>query len=123
MRASLLLHPAINKSAWQRFVQTFPNYPQSLPRTGYVGNGRIERSFRTDEEEFYQVEDLADLGGLEQALLAWNRAYEAAPPIKPWATIPQTSSITTGSILMQRERRSCPISPDPVHSIVVRKPI
>ena len=27
-----------------------PNYPQ--------GNGRIERSFRTDEEEFYQVEDL-----------------------------------------------------------------
>ena len=34
------------------------NYPQ--------GNGRIERSFRTDEEEFYQVEDLpTGLGGLE----------------------------------------------------------
>ena len=26
-----------------------PNYTQSLPRTGYGGNGRIERSFRTDE--------------------------------------------------------------------------
>ena len=50
-----------------------PNYLQ--------GNGRIERSFRTDEEEFYQVEDLpADLGGLEQALLAWNRTYETVRP-------------------------------------------
>jgi transposase InsO family protein len=46
-----------------------PNYPQ--------GNGRIERNLRTDEEEFSQVEDLpADLGGLEQALLAWNLTYE-----------------------------------------------
>lgn len=45
-----------------------PNYPQ--------GNGCIERSFRTDEEEFYQVEELpADLGGLEAALLAWNHIY------------------------------------------------
>ena len=50
-----------------------PNYPQ--------GNGRIERSFRTDEEEFYQVEDLpTDLGSLEQALLAWNRTYETVRP-------------------------------------------
>lgn len=50
-----------------------PNYPQ--------GNGRIERSFRTDEEEFYQVEELpADLGGLEAALLAWNRVYETVRP-------------------------------------------
>ncbi len=57
-----------------------PNYPQSLPRTGYGANGSIERSFRTDEKEFYQVEDLpADLGDLEQALLAWNRTYETAP--------------------------------------------
>ena len=44
-----------------------PNYPQ--------GNGRIERSFRTDEEELP-----ADLGGLEQALLAWNRTYETVCP-------------------------------------------
>tara|TARA_B100001971_G_C18170823_1_gene527012 strand:+ start:611 stop:1294 length:684 start_codon:yes stop_codon:yes gene_type:complete len=50
-----------------------PNYPQ--------GNGRIERSFRTDEEEFYQVEELpADLGGLEAALLAWNHLYETVRP-------------------------------------------
>ena len=50
-----------------------PNYPQ--------GNGQVERSFRTDEEEFYQVEDLpTDLDGLEAALLAWNRIYETVRP-------------------------------------------
>lgn len=50
-----------------------PNYPQ--------GNGRVERSFRTDEEEFYQVEELpAQLGGLEVALLAWNHVYETVRP-------------------------------------------
>lgn len=50
-----------------------PNYPQ--------GNGQIERSFRTDEDEFYQVEELpVDLGGLETALLAWNRVYEQVRP-------------------------------------------
>lgn len=47
-----------------------PYYPQ--------GNGRIERSFRTDDDEFYHVYDLpADFGGLETALLAWNRRYES----------------------------------------------
>jgi transposase InsO family protein len=50
-----------------------PNYPQ--------GNGRIERSFRTDAEEFYQVEELpADIGGLEAALVAWNQIYEQVRP-------------------------------------------
>ncbi|MFA4837074.1 MAG: helix-turn-helix domain-containing protein [Dehalococcoidia bacterium] len=50
-----------------------PNYPQ--------GNGRIERSFRTDEEEFYQVADLpADLDGIEAALQEWNRVYEQVRP-------------------------------------------
>jgi putative transposase len=50
-----------------------PYYPQ--------GNGQIERSFRTDEEEFYQVVDLpADLSGLENALLAWNQVYERVRP-------------------------------------------
>ncbi len=50
-----------------------PNYPQ--------GNGRIERSFRTDEEEFYQVEELpAELGRLEAALQAWNQVYETVRP-------------------------------------------
>jgi transposase InsO family protein len=50
-----------------------PNYPQ--------GNGRVERSFRTDEEEFYQVEELpAELGRLEAALQAWNHVYETVRP-------------------------------------------
>jgi putative transposase len=50
-----------------------PNYPQ--------GNGHVERSFRTDEEEFYQVEELpAELDGIEAALLAWNRVYERVRP-------------------------------------------
>jgi len=50
-----------------------PNYPQ--------GNGRIERSFRTDEEEFYQVEELpTTLGGLEAALLRWNSLYQTVRP-------------------------------------------
>ena len=50
-----------------------PNYPQ--------GNGQVERSFRTDEDEFYQVEDLpADLDGIEAALLVWNRVYEQVRP-------------------------------------------
>ncbi len=50
-----------------------PNYPQ--------GNGRVERSFRTDDEEFYHVQELpADRGGLEAALLAWNHIYENIRP-------------------------------------------
>jgi len=50
-----------------------PNYPQ--------GNGRIERSFRTDDDEFYHLQDLpADIGGLEAALLAWNHRYETRRP-------------------------------------------
>jgi transposase InsO family protein len=50
-----------------------PHYPQ--------GNGRIERSFKTDEEEFYQVEDLpADLRGLAHKLAAWNKTYETVRP-------------------------------------------
>jgi putative transposase len=50
-----------------------PNYPQ--------GNGRIERSFRTDDDEFYHVHALpADFGGLHGALLAWNHRYESRRP-------------------------------------------
>ena len=41
----------------------------------------MERSFRTDDEEFYHVQELpADLGGLEAALLAWNHIYENVRP-------------------------------------------
>jgi transposase InsO family protein len=47
-----------------------PYYPQ--------GNGRIERSFRTDDDEFCHVHDLpADFGGLKDSLLAWNHRYES----------------------------------------------
>ncbi|MEO7665581.1 MAG: integrase core domain-containing protein, partial [Dehalococcoidia bacterium] len=47
-----------------------PYYPQ--------GNGRIERSFRTDDDEFYHVYDLpADFAALKNALLAWNHRYES----------------------------------------------
>jgi putative transposase len=50
-----------------------PNYPQ--------GNGRVERAFRTDEEEFYQVEELpAEIRGMEAALQRWNRIYETVRP-------------------------------------------
>ncbi len=41
----------------------------------------MERSFRSDDEEFYHVQELpADLGGLEAALLVWNHAYENVRP-------------------------------------------
>jgi putative transposase len=50
-----------------------PNYPQ--------GNGRIERSFRTDDDEFYNVYDLpSDRAALEASLIAWNRRYESRRP-------------------------------------------
>jgi len=50
-----------------------PNYPQ--------GNGRIERSFGTDEREFWQVEELpGDLAGLRAALAAWDHVYHTERP-------------------------------------------
>ena len=58
-----------------------PNYPQ--------GNGRIERSFRTDEEEFYRWRILS--GRATTGSLSYG--------IKPLVTRPRTS-ITTGSTLM-----------------------
>lgn len=64
--------PAVQEHGLTHYFNR-PNYPQ--------GNGRVERSFRTDEEEFYQVEELpADLGGLEAALQAWNQLYERVRP-------------------------------------------
>ena len=50
-----------------------PNYPQ--------GNGRVERSFLTDDQEFHEVEDLATTAdGLERQLAVWNRIYEEIRP-------------------------------------------
>ncbi|MFH1560725.1 MAG: integrase core domain-containing protein [Chloroflexota bacterium] len=58
-----------------------PDYAQSLPRACRRGSGCIERSFRTDEEESYQVEGLpADLDELEAALLHWDPVYETVWP-------------------------------------------
>lgn len=50
-----------------------PNYPQ--------GNGRVERSFLTDDLEFHEVEELATtVEGLERQLIVWNRVYEEIRP-------------------------------------------
>ena len=50
-----------------------PNYPQ--------GNGRVERSFLTDDQEFHEVEELTPTAeGLERQLVVWNRVYEEIRP-------------------------------------------
>ena len=50
-----------------------PNYPQ--------GQGRIERTFLTDEQEFFEVEELTGVASeLEPKLLAWNNVYESVRP-------------------------------------------
>lgn len=86
-----------------------PSYPQ--------GNGQIERSFRTDEEEFYQVEDLpADLGRLEAALLGTGSTNRCGP-IRLWVTKHPISSTRTGSKIVILDRRHCPICPDPIHAV------
>ena len=64
--------PAVRKLQLTHYFNR-PNYPQ--------GNGRIERVFRTDEDEFLQVYDLPKtLPQLEEALLAWNHTYETVRP-------------------------------------------
>ena len=50
-----------------------PNYPK--------GQGRIERSFLTDDLEFHQVEDLpSGVAELQVRLAAWNHVYEEIRP-------------------------------------------
>jgi len=50
-----------------------PNYPK--------GQGRIERSFRTDDLEFHEVDDLpSSVGELQTRLAAWNHVYEEVRP-------------------------------------------
>jgi hypothetical protein len=67
-------------SSWVTSVQRPPSSISLTTSTGPYypqGNGRIERSFRTDDDEFYHAQDLpADFGGLEAALIAWNQRYE-----------------------------------------------
>ena len=71
-----------------------PNYPQ--------GNGRIEGSFRTDEEEFYQVEELpADLGGLlAPPFSLGTKSMSRCGHIRLWIIKPQSNLIRTGSKLI-----------------------
>jgi putative transposase len=50
-----------------------PNYPQ--------GQGRIERTFLTDEQEFFEVEELSgNAAALERKLSRWNAIYEGIRP-------------------------------------------
>ena len=79
---------AIQTDGGSEFLGAFKEAVQRLGLVHYVnrphypqGNGRIERSFRTDEEEFYQVYELpADWGGQQAALHTWNRRYETWRP-------------------------------------------
>ena len=60
------------------FTQYHDNYS-----THSIGKSNAKRHWSdyTDEEEFYQVEELpTNLGGQEAALLAWNRVYETVRP-------------------------------------------
>ena len=76
---------AIQSDGGPEFLGEFTKVASELQLTHYFnrpyypqGNGRIERSFRTDNDEFYHVQDLpADFGGLKTALLAWNHRYES----------------------------------------------
>ena len=76
---------AIQSDGGSEFLGAFTKTAAELRLTHYFnrpyypqGNGRIERSFRTDDDEFYHVYDLpADFGGLKTALLAWNHRYES----------------------------------------------
>ncbi|MFC1522577.1 IS481 family transposase [Elusimicrobiota bacterium] len=38
-------------------------------------NGKVERSFRTDEEEFYSREQFSDIEDIKQKLSGWERYY------------------------------------------------
>ena len=76
---------AIQSDGGPEFLGQFTKTVEELKLTHYFnrpyypqGNGRIERSFRTDDDEFYHVQDLpADIGGLKSALLAWNHRYQS----------------------------------------------
>jgi transposase InsO family protein len=50
-----------------------PNYPQ--------GNGRIERTFLTDEQECFEVEEVSSVESeLRRTVVAWNAVYEDVRP-------------------------------------------
>ncbi len=50
-----------------------PNHPR--------GQGRVERSFLSDDREFHEVEELEETAaGLDRRLQAWNTVYEEVRP-------------------------------------------
>jgi hypothetical protein len=86
------------------------NYPQ--------GNGRVERSFRTDEEEFYQVEKLPPIwAGLRSPCSLGTGPTNRFGLIRLWVINRLSSSTRAGLKTTLQERRSCPICPDPVHGV------
>lgn len=44
-------------------------------------NGKVERSHRTDEEEFYRRAKIANAADLARKLKQWEREYHERPPI------------------------------------------
>lgn len=66
-----------------------PNYPK--------GQGRVERSFLTDDLEFHQVEDLpTSLGELGRALAPGITSMRRCVHIRPWGTSRRTPSMLDG---------------------------
>jgi transposase InsO family protein len=49
------------------------------PRTPQL-NGKVERSHRTDKDEFYQLLTYRDDVGLEKKLAVWERFYNIDRP-------------------------------------------
>jgi transposase InsO family protein len=50
-------------------------------------NGKVERSHRSDQEEFYQLLDYKDDVDLEEKLAEWQRFYDFASPHGAFAGI------------------------------------
>jgi transposase InsO family protein len=79
---------AVQSDGGSEFMKEFGQAASGLGLTHYVtapyhpqSNGRVERAFRTDEEEFYQVAELpAGVPALENALQHWNQVYETVRP-------------------------------------------
>ena len=79
---------AVQSDGGSEFMKEFSTAARMLGLTHYVtvpyhpqSNGRVERAFRTDEEEFYQVAELPTaVPALEAALQRWNHTYETVRP-------------------------------------------
>ena len=64
----------------------------------------------------YAVVDLpADIGGLEQALIAWNHTYETVLPHQALGYQTPDQFYRRWLATTPMERRGCPKCPDPIH--------